>query len=139
MLRRDYMLKLIEQFAKMVAQLLAKLLDSDFVNEAETFYSDFNSLLKDYFKIKPDELNLLLKDDAARDALLLDEHSKNSQLMLFARSGFVFAKNGETERARICMEIIERIKAHHSSLFEFPNSESIKIEEEIQRLQDSLS
>lgn len=135
MLRRDYMLKLIEQFAKMVA----KLLDLDFINEPEAFYSDFNSLLKDYFKIKPDELDLLLKEDAARDAMLLDEHSKNSQLLLFARSGFVFAQKGETERARICMEIIERIKTHHSSLFEFPNSESIKIEEEIQRLQDSLS
>lgn len=135
MLRRDYMLKLIEQFAKMVA----KLLDSDFENEPETFYSDFNSLLKDYFKIKPDELDLLLKEDAARDAMLLDEHSKNSQLLLFARSGFVFAEKGEIERARICMEIIERIKTHHSSLFEFPNSESIKIEEEIQRLKDSLS
>lgn len=135
MLRRDYMLKLIEQFAKMVA----KLLDSDFENEPETFYSDFNSLLKDYFKIKPDELDLLLKEDPARDAMLLDEHSKNSQLLLFARSGFVFAEKGEIERARICMEIIERIKTHHSSLFEFPNSESIKIEEEIQRLKDSLS
>lgn len=134
MLRRDYMLKLIEQFAKMVA----KLLDSDFENETEAFYSDFNSLLKDYFKINPDELNLLLKEDAARDAMLLDEHSKNSQLLLFARSGFVFAKKGETERARICMEIIERIKTHHSSLFEFPNSESLKIDEEISKLAEIL-
>jgi len=134
MLRRDYMLKLIEQFAKMVA----KLLDSDFENDTEAFYSDFNSLLKDYFKIKPDELNLLLKEDSARDAMLLDEHSKNSQLLLFARSGFVFGIKGETEKARICMEIIERIKVHHSSLFEFPNLESLKIDEEISKLAEIL-
>lgn len=135
MLRRDYMLKLIEQFAKMVA----KLLDADFENESETFCSDFNLLLKDYFKINPDELELLLQEDEARDPLLLDEHSKNSQLLLFARSGLVFAQKGETQRALVCLQIIERIRMHHCSLFEFPNSESIKIEKEIGKLKLKLN
>ncbi|MDD3459642.1 MAG: hypothetical protein PHO74_09250, partial [Weeksellaceae bacterium] len=120
MLRRDYVLKLIEQFAKMVGRLL----DVDFDNEPVLFCDDFDLLLKEYFKIHPDHLDLLLTKDEARDALLLSENSKNSQLSLFARAGWVFAKNNDFHRAKICLKIIERIKRHHADLFEFPNAES---------------
>lgn len=129
------MLKLIEQFAKMIA----KLLDTDFENEPQKFSIDFNSLLLDYFKIKPDELELLLVKDSDRDALLLDELSKNSQLSLFARSGWVFIKQNQNEKALICLKIIERIQLHHATLFEFPTQEYQKIEEEISKLKEALN
>lgn len=135
MLRRDYMLKLIEQFSKMVVQLLGL----DFVEEPLVFGEDFNELLKAYFKIQPDKLDLLLIEHPERDALLLDEHSKNSQLSLFARAGLVFVQNNDLKKAEICLKIIERIKQRHIGLYEFPNVELQKIDNEINRLASVLN
>lgn len=130
MLRRDFMLKLIEQFAKMVA----KLLELDYVEKPQIFKNDFDALIRDYYKINPDELKLLLTEDPDRDALLLDEKSKNSQFSVFSRAGLVFFRNKEEAKALICIKIIERIQKHHNDLFEFPNGESKKIEVEISEL-----
>lgn len=130
MLRRDYMLKLIEQFAKIVA----KLLNLDYVSEPQLFTENFDELLKSYFKLSPDELSMLLTEDEKRDALLLDENSKNSQLSLFARAGIAYFSNNDFEKAKICLKIIERIEQEHQGLFEFPNPERQKIHDEIDEL-----
>lgn len=129
------MLKLIEQFAKMVAQLL----QLDFIGESQVFEDDFDALLKAYFKLKPEELALLLEENQDRDGLLLDEHSKNAQLSLFARAGLVFIQKNEIQKAQICLKITARIQKTHAALYEFPNEELRRIENEIALLSNALN
>ncbi|MFA5620245.1 MAG: hypothetical protein WDA08_08080 [Weeksellaceae bacterium] len=128
MLRRDFILKLIEQFAKDIARLL----DSDFEKEPEKFIDSFEALLKSYYKIDSGAPEELCLPDDARDVLLLDEKMKNPQLRFFATAGIAFLQKGENHKAAVCMQIIDRIQDFHQNLFEFPHQESQLTADKIQ-------
>jgi len=134
MLRRDFISKIIEQ----MVNALARLLKIDIEKEQEKFLENFDELLDTYYLISDEELEKLLESNEERDAILLDEKLKNLQLRLFINAGLVFVRINQTEKAKICVKIIERIQAKHSDVFEFPSEESLKIEEEFERLNAQL-
>jgi len=135
MLRRDFISKIIEQMVNAIARLLK----IDIEKEQEKFLENFDELLDIYYQISDDELEKLLEPNDERDAMLLDEKLKNLQLRLFINAGLVFIRQNQIEKARICLKIIERIQVKHSDVFEFPSDESLKIEEEIERLNSFLN
>ena len=130
MLRRDFISKIIEQMVNAVARLL----QVDIEKEQEKFLENFDELLDTYYRISNEELEKLLENHDERDAMLLDEKLKNLQLRLFTSAGLVFVEKNQSEKARTCLKIIERMQERHSDVFEFPNEESLKIEEEIFKL-----
>lgn len=134
MLRRDFISKVIEQMVNAVARLLK----IDYEKGTERFLDEFDSLLHSYFQISSDELDKLAESDEQRDALLLDEKMKNFQLRLFTHAGMVYALKLEREKAEKCLNIIKRIQMQHLDVFEFPSAESLKLEEEIEKLNSKL-
>ena len=134
MLRRDFISKVIEQMINAVARLLK----IDYEKETEKFLDEFDSLLDTYFQLSTEELEQLVETDEQHDALLLDEKLKNFQLRLFAHAGLAFMLKSEKEKAEKCLKIIERIQIQHSEVFEFPSVESLKLEEEIEKLKNAL-
>lgn len=135
MLRRDFISKIIEQMVNAIARMI----QIDIEKEQEKFLENFDKLLDTYFQISSDELEKLLENHDERDAMLLDEKLKNLQLRLFTNAGLVFFKKKQFEKAKICFKIIERVRAEHSDVFEFPNEESVKIEDGIFKLKNILS
>lgn len=134
MLRQDFILKIIEQLFKAIA----KLLKIDVEKETEAYLVSFEELLKTYFKLSSERLNELLESQEERDAFLFDEKIRTTQLLIFGQAGLGFLKIGEFEKAENCLKIIERIRAQHSHLYEFPNPEQLKLEELISRLRNQL-
>lgn len=134
MIRNDFLLKLIEQFV----QAIARMVKIDYEKETEKYLVVFNELLKSYFKLSDEFLDLLLEEDERRDAFLLDEKTKTGQLQLFTHAGLAYLKQNEIQRARQCLHIIRRIQSSNSSLFEFPNLEQMKLNQEIETLNNQL-
>jgi len=130
MLRRDFISKIIEQ----MVNAMARLLELNIEEEPQKFLRDFDELMKTYFNLNSEELNRLLEPDEERDALLLDEKLKNYQIRTFINAAFVFVETNQSEKAKICLEIIERIQQTHSNVFEFPTAESSKISVDLMNL-----
>lgn len=135
MLRRDFISKIIEQMVNAVARLL----NLDVKEEPQKFLGQFDELLKTYFQLNEEELNLLLENEEERDAFLLDEKLKNYLIRLFTNAGFAFAGTEQLSKAKICLRIIERIQQQHSNVFEFPSEESSKINEDLNELKQLIS
>lgn len=135
MLRRDFISKIIEQMVNAVARLL----ELNIKEEPQKFLHQFDELINTYFQLNSEELSLLLEGDEERDALLLDERLKNYQIRMFIHAGFAFARTDDTDKARLCIEIIERIQQQHSNVFEFPTAESSKIHQDFQNLKELIS
>lgn len=134
MLRQDFISKIIEQ----LFTAIAKLLNIDVEKETEMYLASFEELLKTYFKIHSESLAKLLEEDEERDAFLLDEKLRTTQLIMFCQAGLGYFKLNELEKAQICLNIIERIQTQQAKIFEFPSSESAKLEAEIESLQMKL-
>lgn len=134
MLRQDFISKIIEQ----LFTAIAKLLNIDVEKETEMYLASFEELLKTYFKIHSESLSKLLEEDEERDAFLLDEKLRTTQLTMFCEAGLGYLKIGESEKAQNCLHIIERIQTQQPEIFEFPSSESAKLEAEIESLQTKL-
>lgn len=132
MLRRDFISKIIEQMVNAVTRLL----ELNGKEEPQKFLNQFDELINTYFKLNPEELNLLLENEEERDALLLDEKLKNYQIRMFINAGFAFVETLDTAKTQLCLQIIERIQERHSHVFEFPSPESLKIEQELKKLKD---
>ena len=111
----------------------------DVEKETEMYLASFEELLKTYFKIKSDSLSKLLEEDEERDAFLLDEKVRTTLLLVFAQAGIGFHKMNEMEKASNCLKIIQRIQQQHAQIFEFPNSESLKLQVEIEKLTSLLN
>lgn len=135
MLRRDFISKVIEQMLNVIARML-KL---NVKEEPQKFLDDFEELLQTYFKLKKEELSLLLEDDKERDSLLLDEKLKNYQIKLFIQAGFAFMYINESGKAKFCVEIIRRIQHQHRHLFEFPSEENSKLNQDLVELKNLIS
>lgn len=135
MLRQDFISKIIEQ----LFTAIAKLLKIDVEKQTEMFLVSFEELLKTYFKINSDSLSKLLESEEERDSFLLDEKLRTSQLMMFCKAGFAFFKLNEIQKAENYLKIIDRIQAEQQKVFEFPNSESLKLQEEIEKLTSLLN
>ncbi len=135
MLRRDFISKIIEQMVNAVARLL----NLDVKEEPQKFLGQFDELLKTYFQLNEEELNLLLENEEERDAFLLDEKLKNYLIRLFTNAGFAFAGTEQLSKAKICLRIIERIQQQHSNVFEFASEESSKINEDLNELKQLIS
>lgn len=134
MLRQDFISKIIEQ----LFTAIAKLLNIDVEKETEMYLASFEELLKTYFKIHSESLSKLLEEDEERDAFLLDEKLRTTQLTMFCQAGLGYLKIGESEKAQNCLHIIERIQTQQPEIFEFPSSESAKLEAEIESFQTKL-
>lgn len=134
MLRRDFISKIIEQMVNAVARLL----ELNIKEEPQDFLNQFDELMKTYFNLDADELNLLLESDEERDALLLDEKLKNYQIRMFINAGFAFIKTKQPDNAKTCVQIIDRIQQSHSNVFEFPTLESSKISRDLSELKELL-
>ena len=132
MLRRDFVSKVIEQMVNAVARLLELKIQV----EPEKFSKDFEEILQNYFKLNPDDLPQLLEKNDERDALLLDEKSKNHQIKMFIRAGFAFVQANQIPKAKTCLTIIERIRESHADVFEFPTEESSKINSDLVELKE---
>lgn len=130
MLRRDFISKIIEQMVNAVARLL----ELNVKEEPQKFLIQFDELLQTYFSLNSNEIKLLLEENGERDALLLDEKLKNYQIRMFINAGFAFIETKQSEKVKVCIQIIERIQQQHSNVFEFPTSETSKIEQEIKSL-----
>ncbi|SMC33028.1 hypothetical protein [Moheibacter sediminis] len=135
MLRRDFISKIIEQMVNAVARLL----ELNGKEEPQKFLNQFDELMNTYFKLNSDKLNLLLENEEERDALLLDEKLKNYQIRMFIDAGFAFIETEQSEKAKICVQIIERIQQQHSNVFEFPTIESSKITQDLIELKELIS
>jgi len=127
MLRRDFISKIIEQMVNAVARLL----ELNGKEEPQKFLNQFDELMQTYFKLNAEKLNLLLENEEERDALLLDEKLKNYQIRMFLNAGFAFIETKESNKAKFCVQIIERIQEQHSNVFEFPSAESSKISSDL--------
>lgn len=134
MLRRDFISKIIEQMVNAVARLIK----IDIENDQEKFLENFEEFLSTYFKISDAELEKLWEENEERDAFLLDEKLKNQLMLLFVQAGIVFQKSNQSEKAKSCVKIIERIQNQHSDIFEFPSEETEKLEEKIEELRNQL-
>lgn len=135
MLRRDFISKIIEQ----MVNAMARLLELNVSEEPQKFLNHFDELINTYFQLNAQELNLLLENDEERDALLLDEKLKNYQIRMLVSAGFAFTETQQHPKAKICMQIIERIQQKHSNVFEFPTLESSKINEDLEILKKLIS
>lgn len=135
MLRRDFISKIIEQMVNAVTRLL----ELNAKEEPQKFLNQFDELMNTYFKLNPEELNLLLENEEERDALLLDEKLKNYQIIMFINAGFAFIKIQQSDKAKLCVQIIERIQQQHSNVFEFPTTESSKISQDLIELKELVS
>ena len=132
MLRRDFISKIIEQMVNSIARLLKKEI------EQEDFKKGFEEFLSTYFQLSSGELEKLVEENKERDAFLLDEKLKNQLIHLFVQAGFVFQKSNQTEKAKTCVKVIERIQNQHSDIFEFPNEESEKLGEKMEELKNQF-
>lgn len=130
MLRRDFISKIIEQMVNAVARLL----ELNVKEEPQKFLIQFDELLQTYFSLNSNEIKLLLAENGERDALLLDEKLKNYQIRMFINAGFAFIDIKQSDKVKVCIQIIERIQQQHSNVFEFPTAETSKIEQEIKSL-----
>lgn len=130
MLRRDFISKIIEQMVNAVARLL----ELNVKEEPQKFLIQFDELMQTYFSLNSNELKLLLEENGERDALLLDEKLKNYQIRMFINAGFAFIATKQSDKVKVCIQIIERIQQQHSNVFEFPTAETSKIEQEIKSL-----
>lgn len=135
MLRRDFVSKIIEEFANAISRML-KL---DYIEDKKKFLLNFEESLQTYFQIPSEELNLLLQDHEERDVFLLDEKLKNHLMSLFIRAGLAFINENELEKAKFCLKIIKRIQIQHSTMYEFPNEDTLKISVELAELKEKLS
>ncbi|MBA5628852.1 hypothetical protein [Moheibacter lacus] len=135
MLRRDFISKIIEQMVNAVARLIK----IDIENDQEKFLENFEEFLSTYFQISDKNLTKLLEENEERDAFLLDEKLKNQLMLLFVQAGIVFQKSNQTEKAKSCVKIIERIQNQHSDIYEFPSEESEKLGEKMEKLKSLLS
>lgn len=118
---------------------VARLLELNGKEEPQKFLNQFDELMNTYFKLNSDKLNLLLENEEERDALLLDEKLKNYQIRMFIDAGFAFIETEQSEKAKICVQIIERIQQQHSNVFEFPTIESSKITQDLIELKELIS
>lgn len=134
MLRRDFISKIIEQMVNAVARLL----ELNGKEEPQKFLNQFDELLPTYFGLNSDELNKLLEPNDERDALLLDEKLKNYQIRMLLNAGFAFVETNQSEKSRLCTQIIERIQQQHSNVFEFPTAESSKINTDLIELKELI-
>jgi len=134
MLRRDFVSKIIEQMVNAVARLLELNIE-----EPQKFADEFDELLQIYFRLKAEDLGLLLEKNEERDALLLDEKLKNYQIKLFIQAGFTFVYAQELPKAKLCVGIIRRIQQQHSHVFEFPSIENSKLNQELIELEALIS
>lgn len=135
MLRRDFISKIIEQMVNAVARLL----ELNAKEEPQKFLIQLDELLQTYFNLNSNNLNLLLEKEDERDALLLDEKLKNYQIRMFINAGFAFIETKQSDKALVCIHIIERIQQQHSNVFEFPSAESSKITQDIINLKELIS
>lgn len=134
MLRRDFISKIIEQFVNAISRML-KL---DYRKENKKFLENFDESLHTYFKISSEDLDKLLEENEDRDVFLLDEKLRNQLLSLFIRAGLALLHSHEKSKAEKCLEIVKRIQKQHSTLYEFPSEESLRIEEEWNQLRDEI-
>lgn len=134
MLRRDFVSKIIEEFANSIS----KILKLDYIQDKKKFLSNFEESLQTYFHLSPENLSELLLENEEQDIFLLDEKLKNHLMSLFLRAGLVFLNSNEKPNAKICLEICQRIKNQHSTLFEFPGIESAKIQKEWLELENGI-
>lgn len=130
MLRKDFISKIIEQMVNAVARLL----ELNVKEEPQKFLIQFDELMQTYFSLNSNEIKLLLEENGERDALLLDEKLKNYQIRMFINAGFAFIETKQSDKVKVCIQIIERIQQQHSNVFEFPTAETSKIEQEIKSL-----
>lgn len=134
MLRRDFISKIIEQMVNAVARLIK----IDIENDQEKFLGNFDEFLSTYFQISDKNLTKLLEENEERDEFLLDEKLKNQLMLLFVQAGFVFQKSNQSEKAKSCLKIIERIQNQHSDIYEFPSEETEKLGEKMEELKNGL-
>ena len=99
---------------------------------------NFDESLHTYFKISSEDLDKLLEENEDRDVFLLDEKLRNQLLSLFIRAGLALLYSHEKSKAEKCLEIVKRIQKQHSTLYEFPSEESLRIEEEWNQLRDEI-
>lgn len=130
MIRQDFISKIIEQ----LFTAIAKLMKINHEKESELFLVTFQELLQTYFQLNSEQLEELIKADRSRDPILLDEKLKSSQLLMFTHAGLAYAKNGDLQKAQQCLSIVDRIQVQNSTIFEFPNSDSVKLLAEIEEL-----
>lgn len=134
MLRRDFISKIIEQFVNAISRML-KL---DYRKENKKFLEKFDESLHTYFKISSEDLDKLLEENEDRDVFLLDEKLRNQLLSLFIRAGLALLSSHEKSKAEKCLEIVKRIQKQHSTLYEFPSEESLRIEKEWNQLRNEI-
>ena len=130
MLRRDFISKIIEQMVNAIARLIK----IDIEKEQEQFLEDFDEFLHTYFQLSDADLALLTEENEGRDGLLLNENLKDQLIHLFVNAGLVFQGNQQSEKAKNCLKIIQRIKNQHGHIFEFPTEETQKLEEKLKVL-----
>ena len=135
MLRRDFISKIIEQMVNAIARLIK----IDIEKEQEQFLEDFDEFLHTYFQLSDADLALLTEENEGRDGLLLNENLKDQLIHLFVNAGLVFQGNQQSEKAKNCLKIIERIQNQHSGVYTFPNDGSGKVLIKIEELKTLLS
>lgn len=135
MLRRDFISKIIEQMVNAIARLIK----IDIEKEQEKFLEDFDEFLHTYFQFSDADLAQLTEENESRDGLLLNENLKDQLIHLFVNAGLVFQNNHQTEKAKNCLKIIQRIQNQHSGIYTFPNDESEKVLIKIEELKSLLS
>lgn len=134
MLRRDFISKIIEEFVNAISRML-KL---DYRKENKKFLENFDESLHTYFKISSEDLDKLLEENEDRDVFMLDEKLRNQLLSLFIRAGLALLHSHEKSKAEKCLEIVKRIQKQHSTLYEFPSEESLRIEKEWNQLRNEI-
>ncbi|ADX67852.1 MULTISPECIES: hypothetical protein [Weeksella] len=131
MLKRDFIAKYIEELGKM----LSKLLDIEYYKDAVSeFDYYFKEMLHSYYHINDEQLQVLLEEDEERDLFLLSFDMKNKNILAFAKAAHYYVEQGETEKARQILAIIERINRVNSDVFRFPTEEDTWVEKAIKEL-----
>lgn len=131
MLKRDFIAKYIEELGKM----LSKLLDIENYKDAVSdFDYYFKEMLHAYYHIDDEQLQLLLEENEERDLFLLSFDMKNKNILAFAKAAHYYAEQGETEKARQILAIIQRINQVNSDVFRFPTEEDNWVQKAIKEL-----
>lgn len=135
MIRKDFISKIVDLMINSLGGLLKIEPNVDTVK----FVTEFDNLLKEYFKIKSDQLNLLLEADEERDMIFLDEKVKNLQLRMFTNAGLAYLNQNENQKAHFCSQIIDRLQNQHAHVFEFPTPEILTLQSDIQNFRAQLN
>ena len=134
MIKQDFISKYIQELNK----TLARIISLEIGNSDEGFLIMFNQMLQSYYKIDDNQLLVLLEENQERDQFLLADELKKKNQLTFMKAIRVYTSNQSIDKAKAAFEVLKRIEAFQSGIFQFPTEEDQIIAKERQFIEEKM-